>query len=98
MVEGKTGSGFSFRVDEDALKDFMYLRHLNMAQSKDGHEALRGMCAIISDIMGTEEQEEAFYSYLKERNNGHVPVDVLTSEMKDIIAVMREKSEDIKKS
>lgn len=97
MVKGKTVDGFKFAIDEEVLKDFMFLKYLNMCQSKEPAEALDGTIKIVSCIFNDDEKEREFYEYLKERNNGRVPVEVLSKNVKSIILKLKENS-DIKKS
>lgn len=97
MVKGKTVDGFKFSVDEEVLKDFMFLKYLNMCQSKDAAEALDGTIKIVSCIFNNDDKEREFYEFLKEKNNGRVPVNVLSENVKSIILKLRENSE-IKKS
>lgn len=90
MVKGKTVDGFKFSIDEEVLNDFMFLRALNMAQSKDPSESLDGTIKIVSCIFNNDENEREFYEYLKEKNNGRVPVEVLSNNVKSIIEKLQE--------
>lgn len=97
MVKGKTVDGFKFSIDEDVLKDFMFLKYLNMCQSKKPDEALDGTIKIVSCIFNDDDKEREFYEFLKEKNNGRVPVSVLSENVRSIILKLRENA-DIKKS
>jgi len=97
MVKGKTTDGFKFSVDKGVLEDFMFLRALNMAQSDDPAVSLDGTIKIVSVIFNDDEVEKDFYEFLKKKNNGRVPVKVLSENVRSIIAQLRE-DPDIKKS
>ena len=97
MVEGKTVDGFKFSIDEDVLSDFMFLKALNMAQSKDVSEALDGEIKIISCIFNDDAKEREFYEFLKAKHNGRVPVEVLSNNVRSMILKLQE-SKDVKKS
>lgn len=97
MVKGKTVDGFKFSIDEEVLKDFMFLRALNMAQSKDASEALDGTIKIVSCIFNDDVKEKEFYEFLKAKHNGRVPVQVLSENVRSMILKLRE-DKDIKKS
>ena len=97
MIKGKTVDGFKFSIDEEVLEDFMFLRALNMAQSKDASEALDGTIKIVSCIFNDDVKEKEFYEFLKEKHNGRVPVQVLSENVRSIILKLRE-DKDVKKS
>lgn len=97
MVKGKTVDGFKFSIDEEVLADFMFLRALNMAQSKDASEALDGTIKIVSCIFNDDVKEKEFYEFLKAKHNGRVPVQVLSENVRSMILKLRE-DKDIKKS
>lgn len=97
MVKGKTCDGFKYSIDEEVLKDFMFLKYLNMCQSHDPQEVLDGTIKIVSCIFNDDAKEREFYEFLKEKNNGRVPVDILSNNVRSIILKLRENN-DIKKS
>lgn len=97
MVKGKTIDGFKYSIDEGVLKDFMFLRALNLCQSSDPGEALEGTIKIVSVIFNDDNKERAFYEFLKARNGGRVPTDVLSNNVRSIILKLKENNE-IKKS
>jgi hypothetical protein len=97
MIKGKTTDGFKFAVDEDVLKDFMFLKYLNMCQSKKPEEALDGTIKIVSCIFNDDDKEREFYEFLKAKHNGRVPVDVLSENVRSIILKLKENNE-LKKS
>ena len=93
MVKGKTVDGFKFSIDEEVLGDFMFLKALNMAQSKDASESLDGTIKIVSCIFNDDEKEREFYEFLKAKHNGRVPVSVLSENVRSIILKLRENVE-----
>lgn len=97
MVKGKTVDGFKFLIDEDVLKDFMFLKYLNMCQSKDTSEVLDGTIKIVSCIFNDDDKEKEFYEFLKEKHGGRVPIDVLSNNVRSIILKLQE-NHDLKKS
>lgn len=97
MVKGKTVDGFKFSVDEGILKDFMFLKNLNMCQSKDPSVALDGEIKLVSCIFNNDDKEREFYEFLKAKHGGRVPVDVLANNVRSIIQKLKE-DPDIKKS
>lgn len=97
MVKGKTVDGFKFSVDEDVLKDYMFLRALNMCQSTDPAEALDGEIKLVSSIFNNDKKEKEFYEFLKAKHNGRVPINVLAENVRSIILKLREEP-SIKKS
>lgn len=97
MVKGKTVDGFKFAIDEEVLKDFMFLRYLNMCQSKDPSESLDGTIKIVSCIFNDDDKEREFYEFLKAKHNGRIPINVLSENLRSIILKLRE-NDEIKKS
>ena len=97
MVKGKTVDGFKFSIDEDILKDFMFLKYLNMCQSENASEALDGTIKIVSCIFNNDSKEREFYEFLKAKHNGRVPTDVLANNVRSMILKLQE-VDDIKKS
>jgi hypothetical protein len=97
MVKGKTVDGFKFSIEEEVLKDFMFLKALNQAQSNEMSEALDGTIKIVSCIFNNDDKEREFYEFLKAKHNGRVPVQVLSENVRSIILKLQE-NEETKKS
>lgn len=97
MVKGKTVDGFKFSIEEEVLKDFMFLKYLNMAQSDDFSESLDGTIKIVSCIFNNDDKEREFYEFLKAKHNGRVPVHVLSENVRSMILKLQE-IEETKKS
>ena len=70
MVKGKTVDGFKFAIDEEVLKDFMFLRYLNMCQSKDPSESLDGTIKIVSCIFNDDDKERFVDEYMQMKKDG----------------------------
>lgn len=88
-MEGRTKSGFEYRIDEKILSDWRFLVAASKAQSKDSAEQLAGAVDMVQLILG-KEGYESLMKHLSERNNGSVPVEAVLSEVAEIINAHKE--------
>lgn len=88
MIEGKTKSGFSFKINEDAKNDIELIEELKAIDDGD----LRFIPNVIEKLLGNE-QKKALYEHLR-TDKGTVPIDKCI----DILAEMLNKENETKNS
>ena len=94
-VKGSTASGFKFSVDAEAFKDWRFLKAVRKANS-DRDDSFEGGLDMVALLFNDPKEEERFYEYLAEKHGGRVPVDVVVTEVGEIMSVIREKSKEAK--
>lgn len=67
MIEGKTTSGFEFKIEDDALND---MELLDAFMAVDAGR-ISGMQAAIIRLLG-EDQKKALYDFLRDKTSGRV--------------------------
>lgn len=71
MIEGKTKSGFKFRIDDNALDDMELLDALmDMDEDKDGKGIYASRTALKA-LLG-EEQVKSLYEFIRDKETGKV--------------------------
>lgn len=96
MIEGKTSSGFEFKVDESLMEDFLFLRAFKMANSSDPEEEVNGAVDMVRILFNDPSEEERYYKHLAARHGGRVPADVIGREIGEIIEIVQGHDEDSK--
>lgn len=83
-MEGITKSGFKFKVDERVRTDWRFTMALTkMENQKKPMGVLQGINELVELLLG--DQMEAFINHIKEQNEGFVPMEIVTDELKQII-------------
>ena len=95
-IKGTTSSGFKFAIDADVFKDWRFLKATRKANSGNEEEAFDGSLEMVALIFNDQAEEERFYSFLAEKNDGRVPADVVGKEVGEIMKTVREKNKEAK--
>ena len=88
MIEGKTKSGFKFKIDERVTDDWRLLKYIAMSESKDASEQIQGAHGLVSLLLG--DQEQALMDFIAKKNDGFVPSTVVTEMVADILTATKE--------
>lgn len=80
MITGTTASGFAYSIPDENVNDMEFLDAL--AEAEDGNP-LR-ISKVLRLLLG-DEQRKALYDRLR-GEDGHVPVESVMAELKDILA------------
>lgn len=90
MIEGKTQSGFSFKIDEEKLDDMEVLEYLATVD-----DDMTQLPKLLEVFLG-KDQKKALYNFLKEKE-GKVKISSTYSILLDIFSVAGEKNKEVKK-
>lgn len=88
MVEGKTKTGFKFKVDERVLEDWRLISSISMAESENLADRVKGITEVVHLLLG--ENEQSLIEHIKKKNDGFVPTEVITNELASIISSAKE--------
>lgn len=92
MVDGKTKSGFKYKIDERMLNDWRLLKLISLSESKDASEQIYGASNLVTLLLG--DQEQALMEHIAKINDGFVPASAVT----DIVAEIMTDVKEIKNS
>ena len=90
MIEGKTQSGFSFKIDEKKFRD---ARNIKMLAKIENNPIL--LPDVVEVFLG-EEQNEKLYAFI-EKEMGYVDVERLGIIFNEIMVEVGKNNEEIKK-
>ena len=90
MVNGKTQSGFNFKVDEKRMSD---MRFLELLSKVDANPLF--FPSMVETLLGAE-QKEKLYDHVEK--NGLVAAEDISAEIEDIFGVIKEQSKEGKNS
>lgn len=93
MVSGKTKSGFEFNVNEKIIQSWGFTKVLKLLKSKDEGDQLTGAVDFVEKLLG--DQEEMLMEHLKGEDGLVATADVI-NEASEILAIVQEKSSDVK--
>ena len=79
MIEGKTKSGFEYKLDEDVFDDYELLQ--NISELSNGNDIF--FVPVVRQLLG-EEQEKRLKEFLRERD-GKVKTTAMTAEVVEIM-------------
>lgn len=88
MVEGKTKSGFKFKIDERLMDDWRLLKYIALAESSDPSEQLRGASSLVTLLLG--DQEPAMIEFIAKKNKGYVPATAVTEIITEILTTVKD--------
>ena len=90
MIEGKTPSGFKYRLDERALDDWRLVDALARINRNRGN--LIGQFDAVSEICDLllGDNKSSLMEYIKKKNDGFIPSDAVEKELSDIIKSAKE--------
>ena len=83
MINGKTKSGFAFKLDDEAMNDMELLEDL---KKLDGGDVL-AVPSILERMLG--KQKEDLYNHVR-TESGRVPIDALVGEINGIFEASRD--------
>ncbi len=63
MIEGKTKSGFKYKIDERVLDDWRLVEAISDSESDDGSVVIRGMTNLVTLLLG--DQADALKKHLR---------------------------------
>ena len=93
-VRGTTKSGFKFSVDSNVFNDWRFVRAARRVG--DSEAQIDAGLELVALLFNDPKEEERFYSFLAEKNGGRVPVEVVGTEVGEIMKVIQEKSKPAK--
>lgn len=88
MIEGKTKSGFRFKIDERILSDWRLVDAIGLSESDDASEQIRGVRNLVQLVLG--DQTDALKKHLADSNDGFVPMEKMTDIITEIITTSKE--------
>lgn len=88
MIEGKTRTGFKFKVDERIGTDWRLISNIALVESPDPSSQIRGTTELVKLLVG--ENEDAFIKHIQKKNDGFAPIDAITNELVDILTATKE--------
>lgn len=83
MIEGKTKTGFKFKIDERIGTDWRVISAISLAENGNDSEKIKGTTDLVHLMLADNEQK--FMEHIASKNDGFVPITALTSELVDIL-------------
>lgn len=87
-VSGKTETGFKFSIDDRVLDDWRLIQNIELAESENLTERVKGTNALVRLLLG--DNEEKLMEHIAKKNDGFIPSSAVTSELASIIKATRE--------
>lgn len=97
MITGKTSQGFEFKVNEDVLNDWKFVKAIRRSESQDKGERFLGVTDIIVMLLG-ENQSDKLADFIAEKNGGTAPVNLMYNYVVEILNICQKENEEAKKS
>ncbi len=91
MITGVTKSGFKYNIPEGLTNDFLFLKAYRNVISGDDDRALDGAAELVSVLFADKKEEDRFYRHLGKSHGSRVPMDVMFSEISEILTSVMEK-------
>jgi len=88
IIEGKTKSGFKFKIDERILNDWRLVDAIGLSESDDASEQIRGVRNLVQLVLG--DQADALKKHIADSNDGFVPMEKMTDIITEIITTTKE--------
>lgn len=88
MVEGKTKTGFKFKIDEHMKEDWRIIDAVVDSESDDASVKLKATKTLVDLVLGKEKQR--LIEHIMKKNNGFCPVDAMSAEITDIFSSINE--------
>lgn len=88
-VSGKTKTGFSFSIDEEARDDMELLENIIAIDNGD----LRAVPVVVVSLLG-EKQKEKLYEHCRDKKTGRVSATKVFEEVENIFNAISESEED----
>lgn len=83
MIEGKTETGFEYKVDERIRTDWRLVKAIADSQNDDVGVKLKAVVNMIKLVLG--DQEELLMEHIMKKNDGYVPLEIMNAEITEII-------------
>lgn len=83
MIEGKTKSGFKFKIDERIQTDWRLIKAIANSQNEDPAIKLQATVDMMKLILG--DQEELLMQHIMKKSEGFIPVEVMNAEITEIM-------------
>lgn len=96
MITGKTSQGFEFKVNENVLNDWKFVKAIRRSESQDKGERFLGVTDIIVMLLGNE-QADKLADYIAEKNDGTAPINIMYAYVVEILNICNEENESVKK-
>lgn len=88
MLEGKTTTGFKFKIDERVLEDWRLITNIELAESTVLAEKVQGVTALVHLLLGNNEPK--LMEHIAKKNDGFIPTDAIINELASIITSSKE--------
>lgn len=92
----KTKSGFVCEVDAERAKDWRFCKALAKCDSEDESTMIQGITYVVPFLLG-EKGEQKLMEHVKDEN-GHVPMEKVIQEFKNILTKMGEETKKLQSS
>ena len=79
MIEGKTKTGFEYKVDENALDDAELIEKIAAMQKGEGYELFE----VMEDLLGTKQKKE-MYEHCRNKKTKKVSLKACGTELDEI--------------
>lgn len=97
MITGKLSNGFEVKIDKSKIKTYRFTKLIGKSASPDAEEKMYATSCILEYLIG-EKGEEALIEYTAKKL-GHEPTAKEISDLTvEIINMMKDEDEEIKKS
>ena len=97
MITGTTSNGFEYKIDEKALQDWDYVDLvLRMNRTDDNFEKIECL-KDATKVLFPGEELERLKAFLKEKNNGYVPIGEISKMYKEITESIADQDKETKK-
>lgn len=88
IIEGKTKSGFKFKIDDRILDDWRLIDAIGLSESDDASEQIRGMRDLVRLVIG--DQFDALKKHIADKNDGYIPSKKVTDLIIEIVNTSKE--------
>ena len=88
IIEGKTKSGFKFKIDDRILDDWRLIDAIGLSESDDASEQIRGMRDLVRLVIG--DQFDALKEHIADKNDGYIPSKKVTDLIIEIVNTSKE--------
>ena len=90
MIEGKTGSGYAFAIDENLMNDFEIVDAIADITDGEPSRLITGLSTFVDKILG-KEGKKALYDHVR-TPDGRVPIESIEKEIGEIMTAAGEAS------
>lgn len=83
MIEGKTKTGFKFKIDERIISDLRVFEQITILQNGNPSEIMAATVTLVELIFGKDKKK--LEEHIAKKNDGYVPIEVVTQELLDVL-------------